>query len=270
MTLKTLYISPRSKIREGNLANIRRKYLIHPSVRMRSPTEVVRSGWLSGTLMAIQVLGELHGFSTGVHEILYSYYFTPLANKNGFYNLRSSDDAPLVEEPSRGVRCNHPFGYGWNSRYVFVNIQEPVGYPTSWRTVDVSRPVSFAGEVVAKLIMGIPRRFRWVTFLPAKLWASRDGFKAGRVESGTGSKRDGSKAGWVESGMGYRLTCGILKTRNPKSPFLLSSKTEREREREREGDSTFCSSSDSGFRVDDASGLPSAFDLYWLSFFESS
>ncbi|KAF3492603.1 hypothetical protein DY000_02052877 [Brassica cretica] len=32
-------------------------------------------------------------------------------------------------------------------------------------TVDVSRPVSFAGEAVAKLVMGIPRRFRWVTFL---------------------------------------------------------------------------------------------------------
>ncbi|KAF3504016.1 hypothetical protein F2Q69_00042242 [Brassica cretica] len=51
------------------------------------------------------------------------------------------------------------------SWYVFVKIQEPVGYPTSWRTVDVSSPVSFAGEAVAKLIMGIPRRLRWVTFV---------------------------------------------------------------------------------------------------------
>ncbi|WZZ87171.1 hypothetical protein YC2023_115750 [Brassica napus] len=31
-------------------------------------------------------------------------------------------------------------------------------------------------------------------------------------------------AGRAESGMGYRLTCGILKTRNAKSPFLLSPK----------------------------------------------
>ncbi|KAL0706372.1 hypothetical protein Bca4012_072798 [Brassica carinata] len=30
---------PHSEIREGDLANIRRKYLIHPSVEMRSPTE---------------------------------------------------------------------------------------------------------------------------------------------------------------------------------------------------------------------------------------
>ena len=82
--------------------------------------------------MAIQVLGELHGFSVGVHEILYSYYFAPLANKDGFYHLRSRDGAPLVEEPSRGVRGNHPFDDGWNSRYVFVKIQEPVGYPMSW------------------------------------------------------------------------------------------------------------------------------------------
>ncbi|KAF3576665.1 hypothetical protein DY000_02031414 [Brassica cretica] len=209
---------PHSEIREGDLAKIRRKYLIHPSLGMRSPTEferapdggagevtiyeayleagfqgVIRSlidevssffGFCPSqltpltwrTLMAIQVLGELHGFSIGVHEILYSYYFDPLANKDGFYHLRSRDGAPLVEEPSRGVRGNHPFGDGWNSRYVFVKIQEPVGYPTSWRTMDVSRPVSFAGEAVAKLIMGIPRRFRWVTFL-----VSREALRHSRV-----------------------------------------------------------------------------------------
>ena len=87
------------------------------------------------TLMNIQVLGELHGFSVGVHEILYSYYFAPLANKEGFYHLRPRYGAPMVEEPSRGVRGNHPFRDGWNSRYVFVKIQELVGYHTSWRTV---------------------------------------------------------------------------------------------------------------------------------------
>uniref|UniRef100_A0A0D3BVZ5 Uncharacterized protein n=1 Tax=Brassica oleracea var. oleracea TaxID=109376 RepID=A0A0D3BVZ5_BRAOL len=165
---------PRSEIREGDLANIRRKYLIHPSVWIRSLTEFERApdggagevtvyeAYLEAgfrgvipsfidevssffgfcpsqltsltwrNLMAIQVLGELHGFSVGVHEILYSYYFAPLVNKDGFYHLRSRDGAPLVEEPSRGVRGNHPFGDGWNSRYMFVKIQEPVGYPTSW------------------------------------------------------------------------------------------------------------------------------------------
>ncbi|KAL0771845.1 hypothetical protein Bca101_036996 [Brassica carinata] len=185
---------PHSEIQEGDLAKIRRKYLIHPSLGMRSPTEFERApdgGAVSSffgfypsqltpltwrTLMAIQVLGELHGFSIGVHEILYSYYFAPLANKDGFYHLRSRDGAPLVEEPSRGVRGKHPFGDGWNSRYVFVKTQEPVGYPTSWRTVDVSRPVSFAGEAVAKLIMGIPRRFHWVTFL-----VSREAFRHTRI-----------------------------------------------------------------------------------------
>uniref|UniRef100_A0A0D2ZQR4 Uncharacterized protein n=1 Tax=Brassica oleracea var. oleracea TaxID=109376 RepID=A0A0D2ZQR4_BRAOL len=126
--------------------------------------------------MALQVLGELHGFSIGVHGILYSYYFAPLVNKDRFYHLRSRDGAPLVEEPSRGVRGNHPFGDGWNSRYLFVKIQEPVGYPTSWPTVYVSRLVSFAEEEVAKLIMGIPRRFRWVTFL-----VSREALRHSRV-----------------------------------------------------------------------------------------
>ena len=85
--------------------------------------------------MAIQVLEELHGFSVGIHEILYSYYYAPLVNKAGFYHLRSRDGTLLVEEPSRGVRGNYPFRDGWSNRYVFVKIQEPVGYPTSWRTV---------------------------------------------------------------------------------------------------------------------------------------
>ncbi|KAF2534790.1 hypothetical protein F2Q70_00029561 [Brassica cretica] len=34
---------PRSGIREGDLANMRRKYAIHPSVGMRSPTEFERA-----------------------------------------------------------------------------------------------------------------------------------------------------------------------------------------------------------------------------------
>ncbi|KAF3594867.1 hypothetical protein DY000_02020569 [Brassica cretica] len=58
------------------------------------------------------LLGELHGYSIGVHEILHSYYFAPLENKDGFYNLRSRDGAPLVEEPFTGVRGSHPFRDG--------------------------------------------------------------------------------------------------------------------------------------------------------------
>uniref|UniRef100_A0A0D3D4Q0 Uncharacterized protein n=1 Tax=Brassica oleracea var. oleracea TaxID=109376 RepID=A0A0D3D4Q0_BRAOL len=123
---------PRSEIREGDLTNMRRRYTIHPSVGMRSPTEFERA---------------------------------PDGGAAGFYHLRSRDGSPLVEEPSRGVRGNYPYGDGWNSRYVFLKFQEPVGYPTSWRTIDVSRPVSFAGEALAKLLMGVPRRFRLVTFL---------------------------------------------------------------------------------------------------------
>ncbi|KAF3553800.1 hypothetical protein F2Q69_00012583 [Brassica cretica] len=177
--------SPHSEIREGDLANMRRKYSIHPLVGMRSPTEFERApdggagevavyeayleagfrgvipsliGEVSSffgfcpsqltlltlrTLIAIHVLRELHGFSVGVHEILYSYYFAPLVNKAGFYHLRSRDGAPLVEEPSRGIRGNYAFGDGWNSRYVFVKIHEPVGYPTSWRTVGKFIPPGF-------------------------------------------------------------------------------------------------------------------------------
>ncbi|KAF3598669.1 hypothetical protein F2Q69_00035096 [Brassica cretica] len=176
---------PRSEILEGDLANMRRKFTIHPSVGMRSPTKFERApdggagevavyeayleasfwgvipsliGKISSffgfcpsqltpltwrTLMAIQVLGELHGFSVGVHEILHSYYFAPLVNKAGFYHLRSRDGTPLVEGPSRGIRGSYPFGDGWNSRYVFVKVQEPLGYPMSWRTVGKCIPPGF-------------------------------------------------------------------------------------------------------------------------------
>ena len=105
---------PCTEIREGDLADMRRKYAIHPSVGMRSPSEFERApdggaseiaiydayldagsrgvipsligevssffGFCSSqltpltwrTLMTIQVLRELHGFSVGVHEVLYS------------------------------------------------------------------------------------------------------------------------------------------------------------------------------------------------------
>ena len=88
--------------------------------------------------MAIQELGELHGFSVGVNEILYLYYFAPLVNKAGFYLLGSRNGTPLVEELSRGIGGNYLFGDGWNNWYVFVKIQEPFGYLASWRTVGKS------------------------------------------------------------------------------------------------------------------------------------
>ncbi|KAF3509574.1 hypothetical protein F2Q69_00007077 [Brassica cretica] len=146
---------PLPEIREGDLANMRRKYAIHPSVGMRSPTEFERSPDGGAGEVAFYEAYLEAGFRGVIPSPIgkVSTFFA------GFYHLRSCDGTPLVEEPSRGVRGNYPFGDGWNSWYVFVKIQEPAGYPMSWRTVDLSRPVSFAGEAVAKLIMGVPRRF---------------------------------------------------------------------------------------------------------------
>ncbi|KAL0886287.1 hypothetical protein Bca101_010270 [Brassica carinata] len=127
------------------------------------PSQLTPLTWR--TLMAIQVLGEFQGFSIGVHEVLYLYYFASLVRKPGFYHLRSRDGAPLVDEPSRGLRGNYPFGDDWEKRYVFVRVSGLLSYPTFWRTVDVSRPVSFSGEAVVKLAMEIPHRFRGVAFL---------------------------------------------------------------------------------------------------------
>ncbi|KAG2307160.1 hypothetical protein Bca52824_026908 [Brassica carinata] len=190
---------PCSKIRERDLEVIRRKYGIHPSVQMRRsgeitiyeaylvagfrgiipplvaeissffalcPSQLTTLSWK--ILMSIQVLGELHGLDIGVHEVLYSYRFVPLKVTPGFNYLQPRDGAPLVEEPQRGIRSNFSFENNWSGRYVFMKIQEPIHYPTFWRTVDVSRPVSFLGEAVAKKILMIPRHFREIRFLMSK------------------------------------------------------------------------------------------------------
>ncbi|KAF2615548.1 hypothetical protein F2Q70_00011960 [Brassica cretica] len=91
-----------------------------------------------------------------------------IPDKPRFYHLRSRDGTPLVEEPSRGIKGNYPFGDDWDKRYLFVKIPGPSPYPSFWRTVDLSRPVSFIGEVVAKLVLEVPQRFRWVNFLMRK------------------------------------------------------------------------------------------------------
>ncbi|KAF2601589.1 hypothetical protein F2Q70_00025901 [Brassica cretica] len=134
---------------------------------MRSPYEFEHAPD-GGASELSKYLGNFMDFPLGYTR----FYIPPLVNKAGFYHLRSRDGTHLIEEPSRGIRGNYPFGDSWNNRYEFVKIQEPVGYPTSWRTVGkffhVSRPVSFAGEAVGKLVMGVPRRFRWVTFQVSK------------------------------------------------------------------------------------------------------
>ena len=61
---------------------------------------------------------------------------------------------PLVSFPF-GFEFYHSF---WEP--VFIDVWLPLS--------DVSRSVSFAGKAIAKLIMGVPRRFRWVTFLVSK------------------------------------------------------------------------------------------------------
>ncbi|KAF3520326.1 hypothetical protein DY000_02060875 [Brassica cretica] len=129
---------------EESLINIQKKFAIPPSVVMRCPSEFERApdggsdeiaiyeayldaGFLVGvpsivaevsssfgfcpsqltlltwrTLMAIQVLGELHGFVVG------------------------------VEEPSRGIKGNYPFGDDWDKQYLFVKIPGSSPYPSFW------------------------------------------------------------------------------------------------------------------------------------------
>ena len=50
------------------------------------------------TLNAIHLLGEFSSIPFGIHEILYSYYFASLFNKNGVYHICSSDGQPIKSQ----------------------------------------------------------------------------------------------------------------------------------------------------------------------------
>ncbi|KAL0875984.1 hypothetical protein Bca101_025689 [Brassica carinata] len=147
---------PRSRVRGEDLVEIRRRYVIPPSVGIMNLSKFERApdggvnevaiyetyleaGMRSGVpFLVAEALGELRGFHIGVHEVLYSYCFTPLASKPGFYFLRPRDGAPLVGEPSRDSGGNYPLGDDWDNRYVFMKVQEPIRYPTFWRIVGKS------------------------------------------------------------------------------------------------------------------------------------
>ncbi|KAF3545522.1 hypothetical protein DY000_02007601 [Brassica cretica] len=178
---------PCSEIQEEDHANIRKKFAIPPSVVMRCPSEFERAPDGGADEIAVYEayleaaysfdLENFNGYSSSwgvswfccwVPEILYSYYFAPVVSKPGFYHLRSRDGTPLVEEPSRGIKGNYPFGEDWDKRYLFVKIPGPSPYPSFWRTVDVSRPMSLIGKVVVKFVLEVLQRFRWVNFLMSK------------------------------------------------------------------------------------------------------
>ncbi|KAG2330159.1 hypothetical protein Bca52824_001339 [Brassica carinata] len=115
------------------------------------PSQLTPLSWK--ILMSIQVLGELHGLDIGVHEVLYSYRFVPLKVTHGFYYLQPRDGAPLVEEPRRCIRSTSSFENNWSGRYVFMKIQEPIHYPTFWRTVADPLIVGFAFRCVSSGVL---------------------------------------------------------------------------------------------------------------------
>ncbi|KAF3610816.1 hypothetical protein DY000_02049171 [Brassica cretica] len=179
---------PRYEIQEDSIINIQMKLAIPPSVVMRCPSEFERAPDGRSDEIAIYEAYLEAGFLVGVPSIVaeVSSFFcfcpsqlTPptwrtlmaiqVLGKPGFYHLRSRDGTPLVEEPSRGIKGNYPFGDDWDTRYLFLKIPGSSPYPSFWRTVDVARPMSFIGEVVTKLVLGVPQRFRNVARLPVSI-----------------------------------------------------------------------------------------------------
>ncbi|KAF3603327.1 hypothetical protein F2Q69_00035032 [Brassica cretica] len=162
---------PCSEIREGDLANMRRKYAIHPSVGMRSPTEFERAPDGGAGEVAVYEAYLEAGFRGVVPSLI--------GEVSSFFGFCPSQLTPLTWRILMAIQ--------WGS-ITFDPVMAPLwsrnlrgvsGEITpSWmvRTVDVSHPVSFAGEAVAKFIMGVPRRFRWVTSL-----VSREALRHSRV-----------------------------------------------------------------------------------------
>ena len=72
------------------------------------PSQLTPTSWK--TLMSIQVLGELYGLDTGIHEVLYSYYFAPLTIMPGFYHLRLVTALPWLKSLQEGPGVVTPLG----------------------------------------------------------------------------------------------------------------------------------------------------------------
>ncbi|KAG5373913.1 hypothetical protein IGI04_042772 [Brassica rapa subsp. trilocularis] len=159
---------PRSETREGNLANIRRKYLIHPSVGMRSPTEFERAPNGGAGEVAVYEAYLEAGFRGAIPSLL--------GEVSSFFGFSPSQLTPLTWRTIMALQALGKLHgsslfdlvmaplWSRNLRGVSEEII-PLGMVG---TVDVSHLVSFFGEAVVKLVMGNPRRFRWVTFLVSR------------------------------------------------------------------------------------------------------
>ncbi|KAG2247505.1 hypothetical protein Bca52824_087133 [Brassica carinata] len=119
---------PCSEIREGDLANMRRKYAIHPSVGMRSPTEFERAPDGGAGEVAFYEAYLEAGFRGVVPSLI--------GEVSSFFGFCPSQLTPLTWRILMAIQVLgelHGFSVGvW---YMFVKVQEPLGYPTSWRTV---------------------------------------------------------------------------------------------------------------------------------------
>ncbi|KAL0689714.1 hypothetical protein Bca4012_089392 [Brassica carinata] len=119
---------PRSEIREGDLDNMRRKYAIHPSVGMRSPTEFEHAPDGGAGEVAVYEAYLEAGFWGVIPSLI--------GEVSSFFGLCPSQLTPPTWRTLMAIQLlGKLHGFSANSRYVFVKIQEPVGYPTSWRTV---------------------------------------------------------------------------------------------------------------------------------------
>ncbi|KAL0876842.1 hypothetical protein Bca101_026547 [Brassica carinata] len=167
---------PRSRVRGEDLAEIRRRYAIPSTVGIRNPSEFERAPDGGVNELAIYEAYLEAGIRNGVPSLV--------AEVSSNFGFCPSQLTPLSWRTLMAIQVLGEL----RGFYIGVReVQEPIRYPMFWHTVDVSRPVSFVGEAVAKLVMNIPLQFRWVSFLVSKealchsrLWGATKGRCRGR------------------------------------------------------------------------------------------
>ncbi|KAF3535393.1 hypothetical protein F2Q69_00023149 [Brassica cretica] len=140
---------PCSEIEEEDLMAIRRRYAIHSSVQMRSPSEFERAADRGPNEIAVFEAYLVAGFRGIIPSLV--------AEISSFFGFCPSQLTPLSWRTLMSIQP--------------IRIYEDSGtllLPTFWHTVDVARPVSFLGEAVAKQVLAISRCFRRVPFLVSK------------------------------------------------------------------------------------------------------
>ncbi|KAF3578216.1 hypothetical protein DY000_02034234 [Brassica cretica] len=126
-----------------------------------SPGQLNPISWR--TLIAIQNLGDLKGFTVGVVEVLYCYSISPLNGGEFRYHLHPRGKGLPVSELSKAERkCCPVFEGHWTSKFSFMSFP---GFSPTWCAADTSRLDYSTGRDTIERLLELPLERREVSFL---------------------------------------------------------------------------------------------------------